>query len=119
MDETYSIEALSALAQPTRLQAFRLLVRGEPAGVPAGELARRLHVPQNTLSSHFSILAKAGLVRSERQSRSIIYRADLTRFRQVLLFLLADCCNGHPEVCASVRESLAALEARSNGGCWR
>ena len=100
MDQTEIIAALSALAQPTRLDTFRLLVRREPEGVAAGELARLVAVPQNTMSAHLAILARAGLVRGERHSRSIIYRADLTGFRAVALYLLKDCCDGRPELCA-------------------
>lgn len=100
MDSTEVIDALSALAQPTRLDTFRLLVRREPEGVAAGELARLVDVPQNTMSTHLAILARAGLVRGERHSRSIIYRANLRRFREVALYLLKDCCGGRPEICA-------------------
>jgi len=99
MDELETIAALAALAQSTRLNAFRLLVGREPDGVPAGELARLMEVPQNTMSAHLAILARAGLVRGERRSRSIIYRADLARLREVALFLVKDCCGGRPEVC--------------------
>ena len=99
MDDTETILALAALAQPTRLEAFRLLVKHEPEGLPAGELAQLLGVPQNTLSSHLNILARAGLVGSERQSRSIIYRADLERLRDMTLHLVKDCCGGRPELC--------------------
>jgi len=100
MDSQEVIAALSALAQPTRLDTFRLLVSREADGVAAGELARLIDVPQNTMSTHLAILARAGLVRGERHSRSIIYRADLERFREVTLFLLKDCCGGRPDVCA-------------------
>ena len=100
MDKTEAIEALAALAQSTRLDAIRLLVSREPEGVAAGELARLIAVPQNTMSAHLSILARAGLVSGERQSRSIIYRADVARLRELSLFLLEDCCGGRPEVCA-------------------
>ena len=100
MDDSDAIAPLAALSQPTRLQTFRLLVSREPDGVAAGELARLVGVPQNTMSAHLSILAQAGLVHGERQSRSIIYRADLTRLREVVLFLLRDCCGGRPDVCA-------------------
>jgi DNA-binding transcriptional ArsR family regulator len=68
--------------------------------VAAGELARLIEVPQNTLSSHLNILARAGLVHSERQSRSIIYRANLEQLRDVTLYLVKDCCGGRPELCA-------------------
>jgi ArsR family transcriptional regulator len=100
MDNAEAITALAALAQSTRLDTFRLLVAREPDGVPAGELARLMAVPQNTMSAHLSILARAGLVSGERRSRSIIYRAGLARFRDVTLFLLKDCCGGRPDVCA-------------------
>jgi ArsR family transcriptional regulator, arsenate/arsenite/antimonite-responsive transcriptional repressor len=95
-----AIAALAALAQSTRLDTFRLLVEREPEGVPRGELARAMAVPQNTMSAHLAILARAGLVIGERHSRSIIYRADLSRFREVTLFLLKDCCGGRPDICA-------------------
>lgn len=95
-----TIAALAALAQTTRLQTFRLLVEREPEGVAAGELARLVGVPQNTMSAHLSTLAQAGLVRGDRHSRSIIYRADLDRFREVTLYLIKDCCGGKPDLCA-------------------
>ena len=105
IDEAVAI--LAALAQPTRLRAFQTLVEYEPHGIPAGELARMLDVPQNTLSAHLSILSNAGVVTAERRSRSIIYRADLEAFPAVALFLLQDCCKGHPEICAPVIKSLS------------
>lgn len=94
MDKKIVIQALSALAQPTRLDAFRLLVRAEPAGLPAGALADALAVPQNTLSAHLAILSRAGLAHGLRKSRSIVYRADLARLRDVAAFLIEDCCGG-------------------------
>ncbi|HEY8614402.1 MAG TPA: metalloregulator ArsR/SmtB family transcription factor [Roseomonas sp.] len=100
MDNTVAIAALGALAQGTRLDGFRLLVGAEPRGLPAGEIAQRLDVPQNTMSSHLAILARAGLVRAERQGRSVIYRADLDGLRSLTLFLLKDCCGGRAELCA-------------------
>ncbi|NTF07989.1 helix-turn-helix transcriptional regulator [Agrobacterium rubi] len=107
MENSTAITALSALAQPTRLETFRTLVRHEPDGVPAGELARMLDVPQNTMSAHLGTLARAGLIKSERQSRSIIYRADLDGFRDLTLFLLKDCCGGSAELCAPLIAELA------------
>ncbi len=94
------IAALAALAQGTRLDVFRLLVRHEPNGVPAGEIARELGTPQNTMSAHLAVLSRAGLVRCERHSRSIIYRADLARPARVMLFLVKDCCGGNAALCA-------------------
>ncbi|MBB4199752.1 transcriptional regulator [Rhodoblastus sphagnicola] len=102
MDDEKVLAALAALSQATRLHCFRLLVGAEPTGVAAGELARRLGVPQNTLSAHLSIMANAGLVKGERHSRSIIYRVDLAHFRELVLFLLKDCCGGRADVCAAL-----------------
>lgn len=106
MDETRTIDALSALAQPTRLDAFRRLVAAEPEGIAAGELARLLTVPQNTLSTHLTILARAGLVTSERRGRSVIYRAGVETLREMVLFLLKDCCDGRPEICIPLAAEL-------------
>jgi len=99
MDNSDVIAALAALAQSTRLDTFRLLVTREPEGVAAGELARLIDVPQNTMSTHLAILSRAGLITGERHSRSIIYRASLDRLRDLMLFLVKDCCGGRPELC--------------------
>ena len=106
MEIDQAISGLGALAQSTRLQAFRTLVKHEPEGLAAGDLAQLLGVPQNTLSSHLAVLSRAGLVTSERRSRSIIYRAGLSNFQEIALFLLQDCCGGRPEICTPLIESL-------------
>ena len=100
MDLSNIVAALSALAQPTRLATFRLLVSREPEGVPAGEIARLMKVPANTMSAHLAILAHAGLVKNDRRGRSIIYRANLDGLHDVTRFLLKDCCGGRPDICA-------------------
>jgi DNA-binding transcriptional ArsR family regulator len=109
MDSTVAIAALAALAQTTRLEAFRLVVSREPGGIAAGELARLLAIPQNTMSTHLAVLARAGLIRSERRSRWIIYRADLERLRDVMLFLAKDCCGGRPELCEPLLADIFSL----------
>jgi ArsR family transcriptional regulator len=114
MDQLQAIAALSALAQTTRLEAFRHLVRNLPHGLAAGDLARLLEVPQNTLSSHLAILQHAGLVHSERDSRSIIYRANLDRLRDLTLFMLKDCCEGRPEICAPLIEDISPCCPKPN-----
>jgi ArsR family transcriptional regulator, arsenate/arsenite/antimonite-responsive transcriptional repressor len=106
MENTQAIAALSALAQGTRLDTFRLLVKREPHGVPAGELARSIDVPQNTMSAHLAVMSRAGLVIGERHSRTIIYRANLENFRELTLFLIQDCCGGSAELCGPLIESL-------------
>lgn len=99
MEATHAIGVFAALAQATRLEAFRLIVANEPHGLPAGEVARRLDVPQNTMSTHLAVLTRAGLISSERHSRSIIFRAEMDRVRDVASFLVSDCCGGRPELC--------------------
>ncbi len=99
--------ALAALAQPTRLDAFRLLVRHEPNGMAAGDIADALAVPANTMSAHLGVLLRAGLITSKRMSRSIIYRADLDRISNLVLFLLKDCCEGRADLCQPLLAQLA------------
>jgi DNA-binding transcriptional ArsR family regulator len=106
MDISTTVRALAALAQESRLNAFRLLVRSGPGGLAAGEIARRLEIPHNTLSSHLAILVNAGLVVSRRLSRSIIYSIDFDGTRELLAFLMEDCCQGQPELCAPLLDSL-------------
>jgi ArsR family transcriptional regulator len=105
-----ALACLSALSQPTRLEAFRLLVRHEPKGLPAGAVARALCVPQNTLSAHLNVLSQAKLVVSARTGRSIVYRADLSRLNALARFLAEDCCGGAP--CAPA-DSLSHIKCES------
>ena len=111
METEVSILALAALAQSTRLEAFRLLVRHEPDGLPAGDISNHLVIPANTLSSHLGVLTRAGLIKSERRSRSIIYRADLDRLQALVLFLLKDCCQGRAELCEPLLAELTPCRA--------
>jgi ArsR family transcriptional regulator len=106
MESKAAILALAALAQSTRLDVFRLLAKHEPTGLAAGDIAKALAVPQNTMSSHLAILSRAGLVTAQRFSRSIVYRADLGVFQSVVLFMVQDCCDGRPEICVPVVECL-------------
>ena len=106
MNDETAQEAFAALAQATRMKVFRLLVREGPEGLPAGEIARRLNVPQNTLSSHLSLLARGRLVRARREGRRIIYSPDLNGVRGMILFLTRDCCHGKPEKCGGLAEML-------------
>lgn len=100
-----TLDVLAALSQPTRLEAFRRLVRHEPEGLSAGDVARALGVPHNTMSAHLATLQRAGLVISRRQSRSMIYRARLESLNETLDFLVQDCCAGDPERCVPLAPS--------------
>src|SRR4051812_15285177 len=106
MESDQAILAFAALAQSTRLDVFRLLVKHEPEGLAAGDIARALAVPQNTMSSHLAILSRAGLVTARRFSRSIVYRVDLKAFQSIVLFMLRDCCDGRPEICGPLIKDL-------------
>ena len=107
MDVEMAIEALSALSHETRLWAFRLLVQAGPEGLPAGEIAEALGSRQNTMSSHLKILTTAELIESQRTGRSIVYKANYDAVRELVLFLMEDCCAGNNAVCQPVAESLA------------
>ena len=107
METEHAVLVFSALSQPTRLEVFRLLIENEPAGLPAGEVARRMAVPHNTMSTHLAILTRAGLITAERQSRSIVYRARLDAVRELASYLVQDCCGGRPEICAPLIADLS------------
>jgi ArsR family transcriptional regulator len=102
----HALAALAALGQPTRLEIFRLLMRREPDGAPAGAIAEAIGCPHNTLSTHLSILARSRLIGGARDGRSIIYRASVDMMRSLIAFLVTDCCDGHPELC-SLEEALS------------
>src|ERR1700679_2212253 len=109
MEANFAIKRLSALAQDGRLAVFRLLIKAGPEGSPAGDIARTLDIPPNTLSAQLTVLANAGLVTSRRDGRSIIYTAGYDQMGALLVYLTEYCCQGRPEVCAP----LAAVASRA------
>jgi ArsR family transcriptional regulator len=100
MGSPAAVTALSALAHSGRLEVFRLLVRAGPEGLAAGEIARATGSLANTLSANLNILAAAGLAAARRDGRSVIYTAAYGRMRDLLAFLMEDCCGGDPQICA-------------------
>jgi DNA-binding transcriptional ArsR family regulator len=100
MEDCDIIERLAALAHPTRLRVFRLLVMAGPQGVPSGEIARRLGAPATTMSSHLAVLARTGLIEAARDSRIVRYRLAPSEVQALMTALMADCCGGHPDLCA-------------------
>jgi ArsR family transcriptional regulator, arsenate/arsenite/antimonite-responsive transcriptional repressor len=108
MEVSHAVSALSALAQESRLNIFRLLVQCGPEGMAAGDIARRLELPHNTLSFHIAILSRAQLLASRKDGRSIIYSVDLEGTRKLLSFLVEDCCDGKPEICGPLMKSTLA-----------
>lgn len=95
MKSISAVQALSALAQDSRLAVYRLLVQTGDAGLPVGEIADRLKLPRPTLTAHLNVLRHAGLVRDTREGRSIRCRADYARMNTLLAFLTEHCC-GNP-----------------------
>jgi DNA-binding transcriptional ArsR family regulator len=109
METKRAVTALSSLAHEGRLSVFRMLVQAGQEGIAAGEIARRLEVPPNTLSANLNILSHAGLIENRREGRSIIYTAQYEQMTELLEFLMQDCCAGSPDICAP----LVAVTKRS------
>ena len=106
MESKIAVQSLSALGHERRLAVFRLLVNAEPSGMKPTEMLEKLNgsdgvakLPASSLSSHLSILKDAHLITSERMSREILYRANMEHVQGLILFLVADCCGGQPDLC--------------------
>ena len=99
MEVKTAVTALTALAQESRLRIFRLLVQAGPEGIAAGDIAEELDIPAATLTFHLKELSHAGLIDSERDGRSIRYALRVEGIRDLLNYLLHDCCKGRPELC--------------------
>ena len=98
METIQAVDALAALAQGTRLKAYRLLVEAGAEGLPAGRIGEQLDLPPATLSFHLAHLARAGLVRSRQEGRFIYYSADFQNMNALVGYLTENCCGG--ESCA-------------------
>ena len=109
METKSAVETLSALAHDGRLALFRTLVKAGPEGLPAGRLGAAVGMAPSTLSNNLAVLSRAGLATSVRDGRSIIYAADYGRMSDLLAFLMEDCCDGSPEVCAPLGDVLARI----------
>ena len=107
MDINTALSAFEALSQETRLGVVRLLVRAGPTGMAAGEIATALDCRQNTMSAHLKILNAAMLVNSRREGRSIFYTANYGTVRELILYLMEDCCGGSADVCVPIAQTLA------------
>ncbi len=106
MDKQSALFALAALGQDTRLDVFRLLVIAGAGGISAGEIAATLDTPQNTMSAHLKVLSHSRLARRRREGRVVRYFADMDGFRDLLAYLMEDCCNGASELCRPVIDAI-------------
>lgn len=100
MDTKQVIEALSALAQDTRLSIYRLLIQRGPEGMGAGAIAAALDIPASSLSFHLAHLSRAGLLTQRRESRSLIYAVDFAGMNALMGYLTENCCGGNAAACA-------------------
>ena len=115
MELNHASRSLAAIAQPIRLRAFRVLVVAGEKGLRAGELAEKLDVAKPTLTFHLKELSHAGLVSSQRDGRSIIYKLEYDAMRTLLDYLTKDCCAGHPELRVSNESEINSCCSESNG----
>lgn len=113
LSDLQAVPAFVALGHPVRLDAFRLLMRTGPEGMPSGEVATALGVPPTAMSFHLAGLERSGLVTSRREGRNILYAVNIDHVRDLVAFLTADCCGGHPEICAG----LPVSGAKAGCGC--
>lgn len=107
METLSAIDALGALAHEGRLNIFRTLVKAGSEGMPAGKLGETVGMVASTLSNNLAILTRSGLTTSARDGRSIIYAADYAHMTALLAFLMEDCCQGSPDVCAPLGEVIS------------
>lgn len=108
MNEPEALAAFAALSQDTRLRVVRLLVQAGPDGMAAGAIGEALGgASTSRLSFHLTHLEHAGLIQSRREGRFIIYSAVYRALAGLVGFLMKDCCQGHPEICAP---AVAALD---------
>lgn len=117
MEKNDALHALAALGQETRLDVFRLLVKAGNEGMTAGAIAEALEVLPNTLSTHLAGLSRSGLVKAEREGRSIHYRSNLDTMQQLVTYLLQDCCGGNPELCAPILKIVGTDAPQEDGSC--
>ena len=106
MNSGKAVSQLSALAHDTRLAILRLLVRHGRDGLPAGEIGRHTGLPASRLSFHLSAMENAGLIRSRRESRNVIYAVRYASIRDLFGYLMEDCCGSHPKVCEGLGPGL-------------
>jgi ArsR family transcriptional regulator len=110
MDSKAALTAFSALAHPTRLETFRLLIRHEPEGLSTGTLVEASGLTQSTFSTHLAVLVKAGLVIPEKRGRQQIQRVSIDALGGLMLFLAKDCCEGRPELCEPLLTELTCAQ---------
>ncbi len=113
MKSRQALAAFAALSQETRLGVIRLLVREGPDGIAAGVIAQKAKCSPSNTTFHLKELEKSGLIEARREAQSIIYSADFDALRNLIGFLMNDCCGGRPEICAPVLAAPSCSPAKS------
>ena len=106
MDKLDALSSFAALGQETRLDVLRLIIKAGEQGMSAGEIGDHLGIKQNTMSANLAVLARTNLVTNKREGRSIRYYANFAGIRELIGFLMKDCCDGNPEICNPLLEQL-------------
>ena len=94
METKSAINALSSLAQDSRVAIFRMLVQSGPEGCAAGKISESTGIPPSSLSFHLKELAHADMVTSHQEGRFIIYAANFDAMNDLIAFLTENCCGG-------------------------
>jgi len=107
LNEPQALDAFAALSQQTRLQMVRALVVAGPKGLAAGAVGETVGASSSSASFHLANLERSGLIQSRREARSIIYSANYAGLAALVEFLMMDCCQGHPDICAPAEKEAA------------
>lgn len=113
MEMITATQIFAALGHPGRLSVFRMLMRLAPQGARPTEIAQTLGMVQNTLSHHLADLERCGLIRAERQGRSLFYSVDLACTGALVDYLVTDCCRGRPALCQTHLRNLIDMDQKS------
>ena len=105
MEQDEAIKGFESLASGVRLDIYRLLMRQGPEGLVAGQIASTLDIPPTNLSFHLKALTHAGLLGVTPEGRFQRYRANLSLMQDLIEYLTAECCAGHPEECAELHDA--------------
>jgi DNA-binding transcriptional ArsR family regulator len=109
MNETHAVTSLAALAHPQRLRIFRRLVAEGPNGLPASAIAAAIGAGATAASFHLKELDRAGLIRGTRDGRFVRYTVSIEGMRQLLAYLVEDCCQGRPELCGTTFKKVSSI----------
>ena len=114
MDKQLATTIFESLASGVRLDIYRLLVKNAPNGLVAGQIAALLALPPTNLSFHLKALTHAGLLSVEQEGRYQRYRANLSIMQELIVYLTAECCTGHPEQCFESQPTSALCDTETN-----